>query len=141
MYRLVLDSCVLVSGLRSRNGASNRLLRLVALGHIRPLCSTALFLEYEAVLSRPEHRLEHGLGPDALQQFLASYASGCEGVDVHLRWRPQLNDPDDEMVLEAAVNGRADALVTHNIRDFIRSATLFGLAVKTPRDMLKEIQT
>lgn len=141
MYRLVLDSCVLVSGLRSRNGASHALLRGAAQGRFRPLCTIALFLEYQAVLVRPEHRIEHGLAPEAIDRFLAAFAAACEGVDVHLRWRPQLSDPNDEMVLEAAVNGRADALVTHNTRDFTEAAARFGLAVKRPQDILKEIES
>lgn len=141
MYRLVLDTSVLVAGLRSRHGASNRLLQAVARGRIRLLATTALFLEYEAVLLRPEHRIVTGLGPEQIEKVLAALASAADPVEVHFRWRPQLRDAADELVLEAAVNGRAQALVTHNTRDFAAAATRFGLEVLTPQQCLKEIVT
>ena len=62
-------------------------------------------------------------------------------MDVNFRWRPQLADPNDELVLEAAVNGAADALVTHNIRDFGEAAPRFGLRVLLPRELLKELES
>ena len=137
--RIVLDTSVLVAGFRSRRGASNLLLQKVAKGVFRPLVSTALFLEYEEVLLRPEHRLATGMSEADVARALAALASACEPVDVHFRWRPQLGDPSDEMVLEAAVNGRAEVLVTHNIRDFVRAAERFKLRVITPQQCLKEM--
>ncbi|MGH8221441.1 MAG: putative toxin-antitoxin system toxin component, PIN family [Woeseiaceae bacterium] len=137
--KLVLDTSVLVAGFRSRQGASNRLLRAVARGEVQPLVTTALFLEYESVLLRPEHRIVTGLGPTEIERILASLASACEPVEVHFRWRPQLRDAADELVLEAAVNGQADALVTHNVRDFVAAAGRFGLRVLTPQASLKEL--
>lgn len=139
MKRVVLDTSVLVAGFRSRKGASNLLLRYVAAGAIRPLVTTALFLEYEDVLLRAEHRLVTGMSEDDVRRALAAFASAAEPVEVHFRWRPQLPDPSDELVLEAAVNGRAQALVTHNIRDFQAAAKRFGLRVETPQQYLKEI--
>ena len=141
MIRVVLDTDVIVASLRSASGGSNALLREVALGRIVPLVTVALFLEYEAVLKRPEQRLAHGLGLDAIDRFLATLASACQGVEVSFRWRPQLADPNDEMVLEAAVNGGADALVTHNVRDFVRGAEKFGLRVLRPGELLKELRS
>ena len=78
------------------------------------------------------------MSEDDVQRTLAAFASAAEPVDVHFRWRPQLVDPADELVLEAAMNGRADALVTHNIRDFERAGKGFQLRVITPRDFLQE---
>jgi putative PIN family toxin of toxin-antitoxin system len=141
VFRGVLDTSVIVAGLRSRRGASNRLLELVALARVRPLVSTALFLEYEDVLKRPENRLATGLGEAEIEGFLAAFASSAEGVEVNFRWRPQLKDPKDELVLEAAVNGRADALVTHNVRDFQAAARLFKLRVMLPRELLQELES
>jgi putative PIN family toxin of toxin-antitoxin system len=137
--RAVLDTSVLVAGFRSRRGASNALLRRVAEGGVRPLVTTALFLEYEEVLMRAEHRLATGMSEEDVRLALAAFASAAEPVDVHFRWRPQLTDPSDELVLEAAVNGGADALVTHNVRDFERAAEGFRLAVVTPHQYPKEI--
>lgn len=141
MQRLVLDTSVLVAGLRSRSGASNALLALVAEEKVRPLVTTALFLEYEEVLLRAEHRLVTGMSEADVAGFLAAFASASEGVDVHFQWRPQLADPADEMVLEAAVNGRAEVLVTHNVADFAESAARFGLRVVTPGEFLKEFKS
>ena len=131
---------MIAAAFRSRRGASNKLLRLVALGRMRTLLTTALFLEYEAVLKRPEQRLVTGLGIEQIDRVLAALASAAEPVAVHFRWRPQLADPGDEMVLEAAVNGRADALVTHNIRDFVRPAGRFGLPVVRPGELVKRLR-
>lgn len=141
VLRLVLDTSVLVAGLRSRRGASNALLALVAQEKAVPLVTTALFLEYEEVLLRAEHRLATGMSEADVAGFLAAFASAAAGVDVHFQWRPQLGDPADEMVLEAAINGQADALVTHNIADFAVAAKRFGLRVATPGDLLKEMKT
>ena len=117
------------------------LLARVAGGAVRPLVTTALFLEYEEVLMRAEHRLATGMSEADVSGFLAALASGAEGVDVHFQWRPQLGDPADEMVLEAAVNARADALVTHNVRDFVLGAKRFGVRVLRPRDVLEELRS
>jgi len=132
---------VLVAGLRSKQGASNALLVLVAEQELKPLVTTSLFLEYEEVLLRAEHRLVTGMSEADVASFLAALASASEGVEVHFQWRPQLSDPADEMVLEAAINGHADALVTHNIADFAEAARRFGLRVVTPGNILKELKT
>jgi putative PIN family toxin of toxin-antitoxin system len=141
VLRVVLDTSVLVAALRSRSGASNALLVRVARGDLRPLVTTALFLEYEEVLRRAEQRLATGMAEADVAGFLAALASASEGVEVHFQWRPQLGDPSDEMVLEAAINGRADALVTHNVADFNEAAARFGLRVITPGALLKELTT
>ena len=138
--RIVLDTSVLVAGLRSRRGASNRILGAVAELRCVPLVTTALFLEYEAVLMRPEQRLATGMNPSDIEGFLAALASAAEPVEVNFLWRPQLRDPADELVLEAAVNGRAEAIVTHNVKDFQAGAQRFGVATLTPAEFLKELR-
>lgn len=135
-----MDTSIVVAALRSRRGVSHRLLELVAHGKLRPLVSTALFLEYEDVLMRPEIRLATRMDVADVEGFLAAFASAAEGVDVNFRWRPQLTDPNDELVLEAAVNAGADALVTHNVRDFRTAAPQLGLRVLLPRELLKELE-
>lgn len=139
MHRVVLDTSVLVAALRSRRGASNALLRYVSSEQVKPLVSPALFLEYEDVLKRPEQMAAHGFDLEAIDGFLAAFASSALAVECHFRWRPQLRDPGDEMVLETAVNGSADALVTHNVRDF-GPARAFALRVLTPGEFLKELE-
>src|SRR3974390_861383 len=97
MRRIVLDTSVVVAGLRTRFGAGNAILRLVAAKRIVLLTTPPLFLEYEDVLKRPEHRLAHGLTLLGVDEFLAELAALIEPVEVHFQWRPQTRDPKDEM--------------------------------------------
>lgn len=139
MFRIVLDTSVVVAALRTRLGAGNAVLRLVAQRRVVALATAPLFLEYEDVLKRPEHQLVHGLTPEAVDQFLAELAALLEPVEVHFQWRPQSRDPNDEMVLEAAINGQADALVTYNIKDFAAAGERFRISVLRPGDLLKKV--
>ncbi len=138
--RIVLDTSVLVAALRSRSGAGNTILRLVAQRRVVLLATPPLFLEYEDVLKRPEHRLVHRLSPEGIDDFLRELAALIEPVELHFRWRPQVHDSNDEMVLEAAINGDANALVTYNRADFSAAAARFGVPVLTPADFLKRMK-
>ena len=135
----MLDSSVVVSAFRSRRGASSLLLTLAEAGRVVPLATPALFLEYEGVLKRPEQREASGLSLAEVDAALIALAALVEPIEVRFAWRPQLADPDDEMVLEAAVNGRADALVTHNLAHFAQAAPRFGVAVLRPGELLERI--
>ena len=134
--RCVLDTSVLTAGLRSRNGASFVLLQAVRVQRLVPLASPSLFLEYEDVLKREEQLEATAMTLASVDRFLGAFAVAIEPVEVHMRWRPQLRDTDDELVLEAAVNGRAEALVTHNVRDFEDAAPRFGVPLLTPGQLL-----
>jgi len=140
LRRIVLDTSVVVAGLRTRSGAGNAVLRLVASGRLVPLATPPLFLECEEVLKRPEQRLAHGLTCEEVDEFLAEFAALIELVELHFRWRPQSRDPDDEMLVEATINGRADALVTYNRADFMAAAERFGLRVVSPAELLKKVK-
>ena len=139
MLRVVIDTSSVVAALRSREGASNELLRRVAGRRIAALATPGLFLEYEEVLKRPEQTAVHGLDDSGVDKFLAALASVLEPVTVHIGWRPQLRDAADEMVLEAAINGQADAIVTFNVKDFTPAAEQFGISVPTPATILKRM--
>jgi putative PIN family toxin of toxin-antitoxin system len=141
MYKVVLDTDVVVTALRSAHGGSNAVLREAACGRLSLLVTPALFFEYEAVLKRPEQRIVHGLDHDGIDSFLAALASASQAVEVSFQWRPQLADANDEMVFEAAVNGQADALITHKVKDFARAAPKFGLRVLRPGEFLKELRS
>lgn len=135
----MLDTSVIVAAFRSRLGASNAALAHVADRRLVPLATPALFLEYEAVLKRPEQRQVMRLTLEQVDELLHALASAIEPVAIHFTWRPQLADPADEMVLEAAANGRADGIVTHNTADFASAAARFGLAVVTPGTLLRSM--
>ncbi len=117
MSRVVLDTNVLVAAARSRQGASFVLLQALRADRFRLLASVPLFLEYEAVLKRTEQLAATARSAAQVDGFLDALTLRCESVHLFYLWRPQLRDPADEMVLETALNGRADALVTFN-RDF-----------------------
>lgn len=138
MQRIVLDTSVVAAGFRSRNGAGHIILGWIADRLLVPLLTPALFLEYEDVLKRPEQLRASRLTVSQVDQRLAALASAAESVNVHYVWRPQLPDPGDELVFEAAVNGRADALVTYNVRDFVGAASRFGLRVARPVEVIEE---
>ena len=134
--RLVFDTDVIIAGMRSPTGASAALL-LAALKEEVTLCvNVALLLEYEATCSRPMHRAAAGLTQKEVGVFVDAIAALADPVETHFLWRPQLRDPSDEMVLEAAVNGRAQAIVTFNRRDYGAAPAKFGIDVLLPREAL-----
>jgi len=130
---------VVAHTLGTRAGAGNAVLRLVANRRLIPLATPPLFLEYEEVLKRPEQQLAHGLASDMIDEFLAEFAALIEPVGVRFLWRPQVRDSSDEMVLEATINGHADALVTYNVRDFAEAGERFAVPVLRPPDLLKMV--
>jgi predicted nucleic acid-binding protein len=126
--------------MRSPAGASAAIIRAARQGLVTLLVSVPLALEYESVCRKPEHRLAAGLSGRQVDIFLDAILAMAEPVETHFLWRPQLRDPNDEMVLEAAVNGRADALVTFNRRDFGSAPLQFAVDVLLPRDALARIK-
>ena len=128
----MLDTNVLVAALRSKEGASAEILRAAHDGRITAIASVALFAEYEAVLTRPEHLAAAGVKAEEMVAALDALAAKIDPSAPHCSWRPQLGDPDDEMVLEAAVNGGADAIVTFEGATFREPAQRFGIDVLTP---------
>lgn len=140
LWRAVLDTSVIVAALRTRHGAANEVLRRVATRRLLLLVTPPLFLEYEEVLKRPEQRLVHGLAIETIDKFLAELAALIEPVEVHFQWHPQVRDPSDEMVLEAAINGHADALVTYNLRHFALAGERFEIPILRPADLLRKVR-
>ena len=134
--RYVLDTNIVVSGLRSPTGASARLIGNALSGLYRPLLSVPLVLEYEAVCRDPQQRAASGLTHMEVLKIIDALCAAAEHVTVDFRWRPLLRDPADEMVLEAAINGRADALVTFNRRHFEPGAAQFDVDLLSPAEAL-----
>lgn len=139
--RMVLDTDVVVAALRSPTGASAELLRRVRRGEGILLLSTAVLLEYQATCQLVEHRLASGLSSAEIERFLDGLVVLAERVDTFFRWRPQLRDPGDELVLEAAVNGRAQVIGTFNRRDYGEAPQRFGIEVLLPAELLRRLGT
>jgi predicted nucleic acid-binding protein len=116
------------------------LLNAVLCGRVEILISTALVLEYEAVLTRAEHLRAAELTLGDVERLLDALCRLATEATIHWQWRPQLLDPDDEMVLETAINGYADAIVTFNRADFFHAARQFDLKVFSPREALEKVK-
>ena len=136
MESYVLDTGVLVAAIRNRSGASYRVVQAARDGQFRFLVSVPLMFEYESVLMRPEHLAASGATVEDILTILDDFAVSAARVPLVIRTRPSLRDPGDEMVLETAINGSADAIVTFNERDFRLAARRFKISVLQPRDVL-----
>lgn len=132
MKLIVLDTNVLVAAARSRMGASFAVLQALRQDRFTALVSVPLLLEYEAVLKRPEQLQSGGRTTAMVDAFLDAFCLHAKPVHLHYLWRPQTRDAADEMVLETALNGQADALVSLNTADFTKPAGRFGLPLLTP---------
>ena len=126
--------------MRSPTGGSAELLRQISGGKATMLMSVALALEYEAKCTLPEHRLAAGITLADATAFVSHLFALAEPVSSHFRWRPQLHDPGDELVLEAAVNGQASAIATFNERDLRDAKLHFGIDVIRPGEALRRIK-
>ena len=118
MGAYVLDTDVLVASFRSDAGASRQVLEAARARRFNVLLSVPLMLEYESVPTRPEHLAASGASREDALAVLDELASVAKRVELVISTGPLLSDPNDEMVLETALNGRADAIVTFNDRDF-----------------------
>ncbi len=137
--KIVMDTDTIVAALRSPTGASAELLRRARRGEITLAASVSLFMEYEDVCARPEHLHAAGLDARSVGIFLDGLARIVMPVEVHFLWRPQLRDPADELVLEAAMNASAQALLTFNLKHFARAAERLGLRVSQPGPFLRSL--
>jgi putative PIN family toxin of toxin-antitoxin system len=139
--RLVLDTNVVVAAMRSPSGASAAILRAGRRREVVLVANVALAIEYEAVCLRQEHVIAADLSTADVHIFLDAVIAMIEPVETHFMWRPLLRDPADELVLEAAINGRAGAIVTFNGRDFGRAPSRFGIEVLTPARAIRRIRS
>jgi putative PIN family toxin of toxin-antitoxin system len=138
--RLVVDTAVMVTAIRSDTGASRYLLVAGLEARFTMLASVPLLIEYQAVMSRREHLAASRLLAADVEALLDAVAAVAEPILLDFLWRPVLPDPDDDMVLETGVNGRADAIVTFNRRHFAMVTKQFGLGVLSPADAIKRLE-
>jgi putative PIN family toxin of toxin-antitoxin system len=137
--RIVIDTNVIVTAARNSAGASAALLARVRADEVTMVGTIALCLEYQDVCLRPSQLAASHATFSEMQNFLDAIIAMVTPTDIHFKWRPQLRDPADEMVLEAALNGRAAAIVTFNERHFRPVAGQFGLLVLTPAQTLMRL--
>ena len=131
-----MDTNVLVAAMRSKRGASYQLVRMIGPGASFQLTvSVPLVLEYEMALKRRTDLTEEEA--EAVVDYLCQVADRRE---IYFLWRPFLRDPADEMVLEVAVGGEAECIVTHNVRDFAGVEERFGVRVVRPGAFLIEME-
>jgi putative PIN family toxin of toxin-antitoxin system len=133
---IVADTNVIYSALRSKRGASNRLLSLVGLGRFEVHLSVPLALEYEDVLLRKIKSLP--ATKKDVSNLIDSLCALSQLHEIYFLWRPYLRDPKDELVLELAITAQCGYIVTYNQTDFVGSEE-FGIRVLTPKEFLQEI--
>lgn len=136
MPNVVLDTNVIVTALRSRRGASSKLISLAGTGLFDLHISVPLVLEYEEVLMRQSEQLD--VSPQDVMNLVDSVCTLAIPHEIHFLWRPQLPDPDDEFILDLAVAAQCSHIITYNKRDY-QNIDPFGIAVVTPKELLLEI--
>jgi putative PIN family toxin of toxin-antitoxin system len=138
--RLVVDTAVMIAAIRSDTGASRYLLVAGLNRRFTMLASVPLLIEYQAVMTRPEHLAASRLSTRDIEILLDAVAAVVEPVWLDFLWRPVLSDPDDDMVLETGVNGRADGIVTFNRRHFVSVTKRFGIDVLSSAEAVDQLE-
>lgn len=137
---VVVDTNVFVAALLGPSGASRAVLKGCLEGRLQPLMGEALFLEYESLLRRTELYSRCVLGAGEREALLDAFLSTCSWTTIYFSWRPNLRDEADNHLVELAVAGGAEAIVTKNVRDLKGPQLIFpGLRVLLPEEVLKEI--
>ena len=137
--RYLIDTCVLVSALRSKNGASHLVLQRVLDGQLPIVMHYKLLMEYWDVLTRPTMRPGLVHTDLELERILAALVAIAEDVTVRFLWRPNLRDEKDNFLLEIAIAAQPSTIITHNVRDFVAGDLRFpGVMIKRPQDVLTE---
>jgi len=137
--RITLDTSVLVAAARSRNGASFKLVSMLPSRQLEIALTVAVYMEWQAVLTRPEHMPE-GVTLEEVMAYVRYMASIAHQQDVHFLWRPFLRDPNDDMLVECAVSSGSRYIVTHNLKDFGR-VTELGIQAITPAELLNKLRS
>lgn len=134
-YQIVIDTNVIVSGLRSKRGASHKLLTVLKDSRWQLNVSTALILEYEEILR--QNRTNMGLSDQDIDDFLDAICHISRHWNIFYLWRPAANDPDDDFLIDLAVASQADFLITYNVRD-MRHIRSFGIEMISPKNFLQK---
>jgi putative PIN family toxin of toxin-antitoxin system len=138
--RIVLDTAALITALRSSTGAAAENVRLALLRQLTILMDYKLACEYRDVALRPEHLAASGKTRKEIELLLDALEAVAEPVLVTMQHRPLSQDANDDMVLDVAINGRADAIVTNNTKHFRDAVKQFRIRVLTPAELLSEFR-
>lgn len=135
---VVIDTSIIVSALIGKKGPSREVIRRCLMGELKPIISNALFCEYQDVTKRKNIITLCPLSNDEIQELLNAFYSVARWVSIHYLWRPNLIDEDDNFIIELALAGNANTIVTNNIRDFKNSEISFPeLKIATPETVLR----
>jgi putative PIN family toxin of toxin-antitoxin system len=138
MKKIVVDTSIFISALIGSKGPSRELLRQCLRGRYQPLISNALFLEYEDVSSRANIQKLCPLSHQEINELLKAFYSVCHWVSIHYLWRPNLRDENDNFLVELAVAGNAQMIVTNNIKDLTNAQLSFdSFEVCQPQQLLR----
>jgi len=135
-YKIVIDTNVILSGLRSKNGYSFKLLELIPEFKFNIAISVPLILEYEAILNKYLENLD--LTKIDIDILLNYFCKIGEHTKIYYLWRPFLKDPFDDHLLELAVSSQSNFIITFNLRDF-NKIEKFGIKAITPKDFINLI--
>lgn len=136
--KLVIDTSVVISALISPDGASRELIRHCLQGQYIPLMGNALFCEYESVIYRDEIKARCPLNETEILALLASFMKVSQWISIYYLWRPNLTDEADNHLIELAIAGNAQFLITHNLKDFDRAELLFPtLSILKPETLIR----
>jgi putative PIN family toxin of toxin-antitoxin system len=136
IYQIVIDTNVLVSGLRSSQGASYKLLSMLNDDRWQINLSTALVYEYEEILKGASEDL--GLDLQDVDLAIAAICNIANHHPIFFLWRPMASDPDDDLLIDLAFKAQVDFIITYNLRD-LRSVERFGIQVITPKQFLQVV--
>ena len=135
--RIILDTNVLYAGPYSSEGASYQILRAIERGQIKIILSTTLLFEYEDILSRRKSELR--LSERQIEAILDNLCRLSDHQKIYYLWRPFLQDPKDDHILEVSVASQIKTIVTHNTKDF-NGIDKFAIRPITPGQLLKEMK-
>ncbi len=132
--KVVIDTNVLVSALKSKQSASHKLLLTLPDEKFIPNVSVPLFIEYESVAKRA--KLISHLNVNDIDSILDYFLSKSSIREIFYLWRPFLKDPKDDLVLEVAVESQSKYIITFNKKDF-KDCDKFGIKAVTPQEFMK----
>ena len=138
--RIVLDTASFVTDVRSSGRAAGEVVRMIFREDLVPLMDLKLGLEYRDVALRPEHVRASALSKREILELIEAVEAFAEPVEVVMKTRPMSSDPTDDMVLDVAINGRAEALVTSKKKHFAGAGKWFGIPVLSPAELLEKMR-